>query len=688
MMNSDDRRVNMSLNKHRFIRVAAALGMVGIMAAESAGCVVVTEPEQPAQMPAETTEAFDPKNIKPGDDFYGYVNAEYLLNAELDRSGGAGSFNDLSTEVTDRCEEIIREIAEGDRSTYAAGSNEQLIYDAYAQFSEFTKDVDTDKESTSKAVNEVVASIEKTSNTDELITLWGELYKNYGVSVIISAGVDINNENIDEYCLALYPFADGDMEMIAKGDSVASQLSDGYVAVLKNAGFEKEVSKERAKAATYLIIDIAECTDYDLLDDYSSIYESLEIYTQRDYNKNYANTADGKLFEAVGLDVSKLKDTDIAICDPVQWAKIDELLTDDNLEALKTLTICYFMQAMNSVLPTEMGGNNMQVSSDDMAVNAILQYLPVQVGELYAAKYYDEEAVEEVTQITMDIKERYVELIGECAWLSQSAKDGIILKLNNIKPFIGADKPHEIDEKDAELIGETAFETYANFMSYYFYGDMEKKLGTQVVINGFDGMPPQTVNACYDPTGNTIDIPMGIIGGAFYDKDADYYANLGGIGGVVGHELSHAFDSNGMNFDQDGRYNPGWISQADRDAFDKMAQKIADYYSTCTILEVYHLDGEQTLGENLADVSSLECLLSMAETKEDKQHVFESWARVWADVTDNASALMLLEEDVHSPARVRVNAVVVLFDDFYEVYDVKDGDAMYLAPEDRVTRWG
>lgn len=677
-----------NINKATIIRAAAAVGMAGLMVFETVGCMAMVQEPNTAGEPQITEEAFDITKLGPGDDFYGYVNAEYFQNAEIDMYGNAGAFNDLNKEVVDRCEEIIREVASGDRNSYLPGSNEQLIYDAYEQLYDYSTGENKDLEAVSAIVNQIVSDIENTGSTDELMEEWGELYKNYGVTVLADPHAEVDNENISEYCLVLYPLEIGNMEDLARGGTTATSLYESYSSTLNFAGCDSETGKERARAATYLLVEIAECTDYDTLDSYSDFYADMESYTQEEYSIAFPNTGNGMIFTMIGLDASNYADTKVELYDIGQWQKIDSLITDENLDALKAFTICRFFEANTNLLPKELGGSDILVTNDRIAVEAINNYLPSQVGELYAEKYYDEETVNDVYNMTMEIRDRYIELIGECEWLSDEAKENITLKLMNIKPFIGAGEPHTIDPADEQLIGATAFETYTNLRTRETYGDLLSKLGTQVVINGFENMAPQTVNACYDPIGNTINIPLAIMGSPFYSKDADYFTNLGAIGGVIGHEISHAFDSSGMDFDMDGRYNPSWIGQADRDAFDEMAQKVSDYYDTYTVLEVYHIDGELTLGENLADISSVECMLSFAVTDEDRMHVFEGWAACWCDISNNSAALNSLEFDVHSPARIRTNAVVALFDEFYEVYGVKEGDAMYVAPENRVTRWG
>lgn len=171
-----------------------------------------------------------------------------------------------------------------------------------------------------------------------------------------------------------------------------------------------------------------------------------------------------------------------------------------------------------------------------------------------------------------------------------------------------------------------------------------------------------------------------------FDEDEDYATNLGGIGALIGHEISHAFDSKGVKFDAHGNFVPDAMPQEDIKAFKDLQDKAIAYYSSFKILGS-HVDGKLTLGENLADISGLQCVISIAGDPESQKKAFEAFARMWEQLLTDTKAKEYLTEDVHSPHSVRVNAAVALFDEFYEIYGVKEGDPMYVAPENRIRRW-
>ncbi|HPM75272.1 MAG TPA: M13-type metalloendopeptidase, partial [Saccharofermentans sp.] len=278
-----------------------------------------------------------------------------------------------------------------------------------------------------------------------------------------------------------------------------------------------------------------------------------------------------------------------------------------------------------------------------------------------------------------------IDMINNCEWLSSSGKVSMIEKFNNITFCLGGPEAHEINASDALLIGDSLFETIRNIKANEAFEHIQK-LNEAPDLLEWD-MAPQTVNACFSPPANAIFITAAILNAPFFDLNSDYYTNLGGLGAVICHELSHAFDPMGMEYDSSGNYNPEWVSQEDRDNLDAIQSSVIDYYNDFTILEVYHVDGELTACENLADIGSVQCILSMCNNEDDIRALFINYACIWEMLFHDNVILESLTEDVHSPASTRVNAVVSCFDEFYEIFDVSEGDQMYVRPENRVRRW-
>ena len=200
-------------------------------------------------------------------------------------------------------------------------------------------------------------------------------------------------------------------------------------------------------------------------------------------------------------------------------------------------------------------------------------------------------------------------------------------------------------------------------------------------------MTPITVNAVYNPTLNTMTIPaVNMSEPALSLEDNEYY-NLGKLGYCIAHEMNHAFDSNGFEYNDTGCYKPGWIGEEDTEAYKKVMDKFVDYYDHYLIMDVYAINGKQTLGENIADCGAVQCLLNTTDDKAQLEEIFKGMGESWAELVRIKNVTMQIDGDEHSPAEARVNAVVSVMDKFYLVYDVKERDKMYVAPENRVRVW-
>lgn len=639
-----------------------------------------------------SVEVYDFEGIRAQDDFYGFINAETLLTCDIeDTHGMGGPVSEIDIEISDRLEGIIHEIVNGDRDSYAPGSNEQLIYDYYYQALEASTGGSFASEYDIAYVNDVISGILSVSTIDEYLTMCGDLYTNWGVDPIIGGGVDTDLANSSAGSVLLEPFSSPDgstLENIGKGGTYAQVLASSIRMVLIDFGVDPEEAEQRSVADASLVLDIAYGTDIELIkaleEDFSESMNRALFRTNDEIDALCPNIGIDGFMKTLGMDGNP-KDG-VYIWDEGQLATIDSLLTDENLECWKDIAILRFVREVVDYLPDELGGSEVLYENDYYAIRNVEQVLETELGEEYAERYLDEQTVEDVTNMAETIRDEYIVIISDCEWLSDEGKELIIAKLNNMLFFIGADEPHEVDPEDADLIGDTVFDTMHN-INIRRYEDKIDKLTDGNERNGFIQMSPQTVNACYMPDINSINITLGIMSAPFYDRNNTYWQNLGGIGTVVGHEISHAFDNTGMLYDMYGNYAPDWIPECDRDAFDEMASHISDYYSGLTILDIHPVDGELTLGENLADISGVQCVLEIAENNEQRQQIFEQYALIWGYTMPKDSALDYLYLDVHSPNVIRVNAVVPLFDCFYEIYGVEEGDGMYVAPSDRVRRW-
>ena len=670
---------------NKVLSVMLALGLTTSMAMPMflAGCSASKTQEETKVTATEdpgTTEnnEIGPKPIRLEDDFYGYVNAEELRNTEIDpRYGMAGAFMDAELITQEQLDTTINTIAESDEE-FEDGSNGQLIHDFFHQIMNF----DITNSDACKELEEVITRILSVRSLPELIAVTADLIFDLGIDPFFGFDIMDGVERPDEYTL----FLGGNVgvlgfsyESLQAGEEARVNLNNTVYENLRALGYSDTEAKAKADELTKLAIDLS--SDYKAV---PMMLSSMKMYTD-DEIKSYFDV--NELTKAKGFENPYgrwcMMNEDAFIAFTEKWND------ESNLEAFKTwlaLSVVQrygeFLAAGNEELAKLYGENTK--ARDDYARDMVKTYMEVQLGEEYAKYFYTEETDQAVRDMCEQIRDSYREVISGADWLSEETRAGLLRKLENIQFITGAGIPHEIDPKDAELIGKDAWETQMNLISKSWEDKIES-LSKPRPVQG-QSMSPQTVNACFW-TDNVVRITIAIVNPPFFSADADPNANLGGLGMVIGHEIGHAFDSDGLNWDENGIYNPSWISQEDREALAERSQKCAEYYDQFTIMGVYHVDGELTLTENFADLGSMQVITNIAKTKEEREVLFENYALIWAGIQSDVSGIDNLKTDLHSPATVRVNAVLSTCEAFYETYDIKEGDGMYIEPSKRVSRW-
>ena len=621
--------------------------------------------------------------LTPATDFYGYINGENLLEMSLDeKHKEVGSLRSVGELVDGQMDDIIDDIISKDG--YEQGSYEQIIHDMYYLFVN-TEDgiVDTSEEDCA-TVETIIDKINAPTNTDELLEAWHDLSLEYGFSAPLGVSLEMDFMNNERYIFVISFNAPADLEAIKTSDGGAVISRDSLADQLKILGVPSEEASERATDVIYALREVASFTDLEIVNGEKQIYDYYDVYPSSDLESKLSNLSVDKIIYSAGMEVETPEE--LAVTDPGQWSTIDGLFDNEHLQVWKDMTSCLFLSSYADYLPDKYGGaDDTDLSADKKARNFIKNQMSSVIGEIYAERYYTEEKRETITRICDDLKAEYYNLIEGAEDISDEGKAYLTGKLDNMKFFIGADEPHEIDPSDGDFFDESLLQTMINFMCKLTEESMDK-YGEVPEKNGFTEMSPSTVNACYCGYFNCINITAAITNEPLYDENADYYTNLGRIGSIIGHEISHAFDSKGVLWDENGNLDREAFPEVDREAFEKLQEQAIEYYNTFTVLGS-HVNGELTLAENLADISGVQACLAIAGTKENQQKVLESYAVTWCSLIADTTAKQLLEIDDHSPDIVRINAVVSCFDEFYEIYDVKEGDPMYVAPEERVRRW-
>ena len=320
-------------------------------------------------------------------------------------------------------------------------------------------------------------------------------------------------------------------------------------------------------------------------------------------------------------------------------------------------------------------------------LNNINELLPIDIGLIYTNHYYDDAVSYDIADMIVNIGNAYLNRFQNNEWMSDETKGNAIKKLENMIAVIGYPDNYTFPEITPISEGGSLFSNTLSIKRHEV-SEIIRYNEEKDFIRKRMYMAPDEVNACYVPSLNIMNIPAGILNDPFYNKDASFATNLGAIGMIIAHEIGHAFDKIGSQYDENGCLNNWWTDE-DAAQFKELQEKFIEYYNQFEVVDGVVQDANITITENMADFAAMQILMDIVgDDKEAQKEVFEAYARVWAQLgTVPYLTHSTLLNDEHASHVVRVNAVLASFDQFYDIYGIEEGDAMYVAPEDRLRLW-
>jgi putative endopeptidase len=317
------------------------------------------------------------------------------------------------------------------------------------------------------------------------------------------------------------------------------------------------------------------------------------------------------------------------------------------------------------------------------------------LGQLYVKKYFTEAAKHRMDELVTNLQKAFEIRIKKLDWMSDSTKQRAQIKLNAFLKKIGY--PSKWKNYDDVSIDKSNYFANAKSVEMHNHNELINKIGKPVDKTEW-GMSPPTVNAYYNPTNNEIVFPAGILQFPFFNVNADDAINYGAIGMVIGHEMTHGFDDQGSQYDEKGNMQ-NWWGPADAAKFKSKTGAVVNQYNAFKVLDTLHVNGELTLGENLADIGGLTIAFDAFKmTKQGQgkemidgftpdQRFFLGYAQVWRLKDSDENMRVRIATDPHSPEMYRVNGPAMNFDPFYTTFKIKEGDKMYIKPVERVKIW-
>ncbi len=626
-------------------------------------------------------------------DFYEYINGEFLSEIELTAKDAYWDwFGELNATILHDMRNIITELSE-DGKNYPKGSSEQKIKDLY----ECVSNMDNRNQTGLGPLQPHLDSIRNAADIEEYVDALAKLSDEFGFSSIVG-GYTIMQDKTDSSEYAVYlMYAD---TLIGK-EYIEGENTQEYVKMyldyIKNMLLEFGMSEDGAAQSTdsieKLLRDI--CTSSLTTEQMYDPSLTYNVYTEQELQALYTNVDIPKMLKTLQVDGQDK----YIVMDVKQAEKINSLLVEENLQALKDYSTFVMLNdtaeyageayvKLNRDMQNALYGITENRDDKDIWMNLTQALLPWDFGMIYVEDHFsaeDKKAVEDMIEI---ILEEYKDILNRQEWMSDETKQKAIRKLETMAVKIGYPDqwPAARDMMQITPISEGGSLLSNLLISMQVaIEDTRNKLGTKVDRSEWD-VPPQTINAMYDPLNNEIIFPAGILQAPFYDSEYSYGANWGGIGFIIAHEVSHAFDSSGALYDEYGNYNEWW-SDEEFDQYVELSEAIVDYYDQYEISGI-HINGDLTLMENIADLGAMTCVASALEgNSQALDDAFRQLAFNWASKSTDTFMVYLLNTDTHSPNKVRVNAVLSSCDAFYEIYHIKKSDGMYTAPESRVGIW-
>jgi len=660
-------------------------------------CVNNSETKIPGIILENMDVSIDPKN-----DFYNYVNGNWMkTNVIPDDESRWGGFGVLRKTTRQDVLNIIKSAQ--NNNSYNDGSDQMkalLIF-------ETKLDTVSRNKAGIQPIQHLLEAIDGINNIYDLQTVYATIT---GISAPF-AGIGANPDLNDSSMNTAWVFPGGlglQRDYYIDEDEKTKEIRNDYL---------KHVSK-MFQFLGYNILDAEKAANLILDLETKLAIPRLDKVQSRDI-RNFNNPMNISELSSLTplidwdkliIDMGVKKSLDkVLVMQPEYMKELNKILKNTSIDDLKILMKWSTIDNAANYLTTEIEktnwefyskrlyGSKVQRPAEERALATVNGSVGEAIGQLYVDAKFPPEAKEKAEKMIKNVIKAFQSRIKNLDWMSEETKLKAIEKLDKFTVKIAYPDKWK-DYSDLHVNKENSFAENMLAVSKWNFDQNISEIGEPVDKTEW-GMSPQTVNAYFNPLNNEIVFPAAILQPPFYNYTADEAVNYGGIGAVIGHEISHAFDDSGARFDGDGNVN-NWWTENDLIEFEKRGNKLADQYSAIEVLDGVYINGKFTLGENIGDLGGVlgaydGLKLHIEENGRPElidgfsaeERFFMSWATVWRTLIREDALRSQITTDPHSPGYNRATQPLKNVDAFYEVFDVKEGDGMYLAPEERVRIW-
>lgn len=637
-------------------------------------------------------------SIKPGDNFFMYVNGRWYDTAKIaDDQAGVGSYSFLNIPQKELLQHILDSVS---KSKHIAGSIDQKVGDFYAS----GMDTATINQRGYTPIQPILKRIDAISNIPALLNFVTAEMKN-GNRSIIGFGISADDKNSHINIAHAYQTGLGlpNRDYYFKTDPSTFHIQEAYKKYILSLFLLTGNDLATAENNAAIVYDIEKQMA-------GSHKTNIEL---RDVKANYHKTAIASLNQSqpnlgwtTMLTNLNAKTDSIDIGQPAYYDKLNEMLGTVSLPNwkvyLKATTLKNYSETLSQpftdaafAFSKVLSGQTAKKSRRQIMTQNVDVFLGQALGQLYVKRYFNEAAKKRVLDLVNNLQKSFENRINQLDWMSEPTKEKAKEKLYAITKKIGyPDKWRNYDQ--VQIDRAKYFENLLALNKNQFQYQLAKL--NKPVDRTEWGTTPSTVTAYYNPAANEIVFPAGILQFPYFDFSADDAINYGGIGMVIGHEMTHAFDDQGAQFDKDGNVK-NWWTKEDYEKFKAKTKMVVDLYSSFTVLDSVHVKGALTLGENTADNGGIAIAYGafkmtkqgQSSTKIDgftpDQRFCLSIARIWRVKTRDAYTLTYVNTNPHSPAIWRVNGPLMSFAPFYKAFNVQPGDKNYLPEDKRIKIW-
>ncbi|MFD1166239.1 M13 family metallopeptidase [Sphingobacterium daejeonense] len=636
------------------------------------------------------------KTVRPQDDFYNYVNGNWMKTVEIPSDKARwGSFDQLRENTDEASLKILKESL---NTKFEKGTDGQKIADLYKSYVDF----DTRNQLGITPIQQQLKDIDQVKNLQGLYDYFLK-YGAVGGNPFFGAYVyaHMKNSNMNAVYLGGGGLGLG-RTYYQKEDAKNTETLGNYNNYINSLYGKVDPKTRDLKGPKVIEFEKLIASNLKTVEEQRDAQKRYNPVAVKDLNKMVKNMDVAKYIQTLGF-----KADTVIIGELKYYENLDKIVNEENLPVIKEYLKFHVMDDATSYLTKELDelafdfyGKKLRGQKEQRALDKRgLEFVNGSAGELlgkiYVKEYFPAEAKAACEELVKYLVKSFDQHIKDLAWMSPATKEKALEKLSKFNVKIGY--PDKWKDYSNLQVGSSLIENVKNLQRWSFEENLAKQ-GKPVDKSEW-GMTPQTVNAYYSPLFNEIVFPAAILQPPFYDYKADAAVNFGGIGAVIGHELSHGFDDSGSQYDGNGNLNNWWTDE-DREKFEAAADALVAQFEAYEPVPGVFVNGRFTLGENIGDLGgssvafdALQMYLKdkgnpgLIDGYTQDQRFFLSWATIWRTKTTDEFVVNQVKTDPHSPAQYRATGPIINLDAFHKAFETKEGDKLYLPKEKRIVIW-